>query len=79
MRVKTWKIIDRGKVPEITQTVPYDCECGNEAELPVTGRPIAITGSGGIVFDIGNYSVPTSIQCRRCGRVYMSEIKAEAS
>ena len=35
MRKATWKIIDRGKVPEIASHVDYTCECGHEAQMPV--------------------------------------------
>lgn len=68
MRVKTWKVLDRGVVGPIAGTIPYDCPCGHEAELPVNGRVIAITAGGGIIFD-GPGSLPPKIQCRRCGRV----------
>lgn len=67
MRVKTWKIIDRGLVPEDAQMVPYECECGREAEIPVSGRVLALA-AGGIVFD-GAHAMPPVIQCRKCGRV----------
>lgn len=67
MRVKTWRIIDRGTVPADAPTVPYECECGREAELPVLGRVLALA-SGGIVFD-GDHAMPPTIQCRKCGRV----------
>lgn len=68
MRVKTWKVLDRGTVREEAGTIPYDCPCGHEAELPVAGRVIALTSDGGVVFD-GPGSLPPKIQCRRCGRV----------
>lgn len=75
MRVKTWKVLDYGLVPEGSRTIPYTCSCGHEAELPVKGQVIAILGDGdggdgGVVFDNdGPYALPTKIQCRRCGRV----------
>lgn len=67
MRVKTWRIIDRGRVPDNAETVPYECPCGNEAEIPVSGRVLALA-AGGIVFD-GEHAMPPTIQCRKCGRV----------
>ena len=68
MRVKTWRIIDRGDVPLAAMTVPFVCRCGYEAELPVRGRAIAATQDG-IVFDPGHYAIPTTVQCRRCRRI----------
>lgn len=70
MRVKTWIIVDRGNVPEDALTIPYECECGHEAELPVKGRPMAITGGGGVVFDTDQKGeLPRVIQCRKCRRI----------
>ena len=79
MRVKTWKILDYGAVNRGAQTVPYECQCGREAELPVLGRVIAITGGHkhqgdeGIIFDPGPRALPRKIQCRKCGRVLVLE------
>ena len=74
MRVKTWKIIDRGGVTKTANTIPYECECGHEAELPVNGRAIAMFSGGGIVFDTGSKGeLPLKIKCRKCGRVFQNE------
>ncbi len=80
MRVKTWKVLDRGIVPEDAATIPFECRCGREAELPVLGRVIAVSGGHepgeadqALVFDIGRHAVPTKIQCRKCGRVLINE------
>ena len=70
MRVKTWKIIDYGDVPETASTIEFTCvKCGREAMLPVTGCAIAQSGSA-LIFDIGDYAMPRTIQCRKCGRVF---------
>lgn len=65
-RVRTWKVLEWGKVPEDTvQTVEYTCtKCWREAEMPVVGLPIAQIGQG-IVFDTGG-AMPARIQCRGC-------------
>lgn len=79
MRVKTWKVLDYGKVPKSAPTVPFECWCGHEAQLPVLGRPIAITGGHwspgdeGIIFDPGPHAIPAEIQCRRCNRIFALE------
>lgn len=66
----TWKIIDRGKVPEIARKVSFHCcNCEHDAELPVSGLAVAQIGQG-LVFDIGGYAVPLIIQCRKCRRTY---------
>ncbi len=78
MRVKTWKIIDYGQVPETSTTIPWECHCGRVAQLPVVGRVLAISGGSesngdeSVVFDIGRHAIPTTIQCRKCGRVSTS-------
>lgn len=72
MRVKTWKILDWGDVPQTARTVELTCECGRDAHVPVVGLPIAQIGSG-LVFDIGYHATPTTIQCRKCGRVLTTE------
>jgi lysyl-tRNA synthetase class I len=69
MSVKTWKIIDRGSVPLDARTVEFGCECGQEAQLPIVGTPLAQL-HGGIVFDNDQTGVlPVTIQCRKCGRI----------
>ena len=78
-RVRTWEILDYGKVPRDAATVPYEMECGHEAELPVLGRVIAMTCEGGVIFDPGEYALPTTIRCRRCGRVYTTAKQEELS
>ena len=79
-RVRTWKILDRGDVPEQgARTIPWECACGSEAEIPVKGRVIAVTGDyhtgdTGIVFDTDQIgALPRTIQCRHCGRVLTTE------
>lgn len=84
MRVKTWRVIDRGEVPEGSPTVPFTCRCGREAELPVVGRVIAINGSDeegdhGIFFDNDqDGKTPAIIQCRKCGHVLANGSVKEA-
>ena len=70
MRVKTWKILDMGTVPEGAPTIDFPCpRCRQEAALPIRGRPVALSGDG-VVFDTdGPYAMPATIQCRRCGRI----------
>lgn len=77
MRVKTWKVLDWGDVPNGSPTVPVACRCGVEAELPILGRVLAIIGDGtdieGVIFDQGPYALPSVIQCRRCRRIFTQE------
>lgn len=77
MRQRTWKIIERGPVPEGARTIPFECACGYEAMLPVKGRVIAVNGDKGdhgVFFDNDEAgALPTTIQCRRCGRVLTTE------
>ena len=74
MRVRTWKVLDYGEVPEGSPTCSYSCRCGYEAELPVLGRPLAQMGFSGIVFDNdGPYALPTTVQCRKCRRILTNE------
>ena len=69
MRVKTWRIIDYGTVPEDAPQVPFTCPCGVEAAMPVQGRPLAQVGAG-IVFDtVGPWAIPAVVQCRKCRRI----------
>jgi hypothetical protein len=72
MRKATWKIIDRGTVPEITQHVDFTCQCGHDAKLPVLGLAMAQIGMG-IVFDVGKFAMPKIIQCRKCRRQFIKE------
>lgn len=69
MRVKTWKVLDYGRVPVDAGTVSFTCPCGAEAEMPCLGRPLAQIGAG-IVFDndVDGY-LPETVQCRRCRRI----------
>jgi hypothetical protein len=71
MRVKTWKVLDRGAVPSDARRVQYTCTfCGREAELPVVGTPIAQIEQG-IVFDTDRRGImPPVIQCRKCRRIF---------
>ena len=69
MRVKTWRVLDRGTVPDTAAMVPVSCICGYEAAVPYVGRPLAAIGQG-VVFDVGvPHALPPTIQCRKCGRV----------
>lgn len=85
MRVSTWRILDRGSVPEDARTIPWECACGTEAYIPVKGRVLAImgdddTGDSSIVFDNdGPGALPRVIQCRRCGRVLTTALEEHAS
>jgi hypothetical protein len=66
----TWKIVDRGEVPEQAPSIVFACPgCGHDAELPVIGLPIAQVG-GGLVFDSAPHATPLTIQCRRCRRTF---------
>ena len=72
MRKATWKIIDRGSVPKISNHIEYHCcDCGHDADLPVLGLARAQIGQG-VVFDIGKRAVPKIIQCRKCRRRFES-------
>ena len=65
----TWKILDRGKVPDRALAVSYACPgCEREADLPVLGLPLAQMSGGGIVFDTQPYAMPAVIQCPHCRR-----------
>jgi hypothetical protein len=70
MRKATWKIIDRGVVPEITPAVDFTCQCGHEASLPVMGLAMAQIGMA-LVFDTGKHAMPDIIQCRKCRRTFV--------
>jgi hypothetical protein len=74
-RPRTWKIIDRGDVPQQgARSIEFDCICGMSADLPVLGLVIAQTGCGipgelpNVIFDRGPQAMPREIQCRRCRR-----------
>jgi len=70
MRVKTWKVIDRGEVPNDGPMIAFPCRCGYEAMLPVRGRALAIIAGGGVVFDTNERgALPAVIQCRKCLRI----------
>lgn len=74
MRVKTWKVLDYGLVPESAPSHEYTCVvCGREAFLPMKGRPLAQIQQG-IVFDNDeDGALPTVIQCRKCRCIFESE------
>lgn len=75
MTVKTWRILDRGTVPDDAVSVPYACVCGAEAMLPVQGRVIAQLADG-VVFDTDQVGVlPATIQCRKCGRILTNDVR----
>ena len=67
--MRTWKILDRGEVPEPATKALMTCvSCGTEASIPVVGMAIAQVGQG-LVFDRGTYHMPHVIQCRTCRKV----------
>jgi hypothetical protein len=70
----TWRVIDRGRVPDPPPNVAqFTCtSCWAEAALPVLGLPIAQIGSG-LVFDLGDHAMPRVIECRRCRHRYETE------
>ena len=72
----TWKIINRGTVPDpAPNTVAYTCMgCMREADLPVVGLAIAQVDSG-LVFDVGPMDTPRVIQCRHCRRRFELEAR----
>ena len=70
------------------ELVPINCQCGEEAGVPMAFPPqsliIAVLGGGGIVFDNPQYEppanwMPTEIQCRRCRRILVSKKAKEES
>ena len=68
--MRTWKVIEWGRVPQSAATIEYGCpDCGYEALLPVLGIVIADLGHG-LVFDVGPHALPDEVQCRRCRRRY---------
>jgi hypothetical protein len=73
-RKPTWKVIDRGKVPDpAPNEAMLTClDCGAEAALPVVGIAIAQLHQG-LVFDVGEHAIPRAIQCRRCHHRYETE------
>lgn len=77
MRVKTWKIIDRGDVPlDSRSTAELTClKCGREAFIPVVGRPLAQTGEGIIFDNDADGVVPAIIRCRKCGNTLQHEAR----
>lgn len=69
----TWKVIDRGEVPDDAPLVLFDCpKCAYEAWLPMVGVALAQL-RGGIVFDGGDHAMPRVIQCRHCRRRFDME------
>jgi len=78
MRQRTWKVLERGRVPEGARLTEYTCECGHDAMLPVLGVPLAQLGQG-IVFDRGPYAMPEVVQCRNCRRVFATEATGAAN
>lgn len=77
-RVRTWEVLDYGEVDRSSPTIPFQAECGHEAELPVCGRVMAIT-SGAIIFDVEGGKSPAKIRCRRCGRVFVNSTESTPS
>lgn len=77
---KTWDVLDRGEVPvPPTTSIEYPCaRCGNEAELPVKGQPIAMLQDGGVIFDSEDYALPREIRCRKCRRVFTTDARSAA-
>lgn len=72
MRVKTWKVLDYGQVPEDATPVEFGCVCGHEAFVPVLGRPLAQSGMG-LVFGTEGGALPDSIKCRKCRRIFTKD------
>jgi DNA-directed RNA polymerase subunit RPC12/RpoP len=73
VRVKTWKILDRGNIPHNARTVEFTCmTCGRDAHLPVVGLAIAQVDEA-LIFDHPGHAIPPLIQCRKCGHVYEQE------
>ena len=70
----TWKVIDRGKVPDPAPNhIMYACmNCMREAELPVVGVALAQINSG-LVFDSDEHAMPAVIECRKCRHSYELE------
>lgn len=65
----TWKIVNRGGIPEDAETIEFECPgCGKEALLPIVGLPLAQL-SGGVIFD-GAHVMPPEIQCRVCRKQF---------
>ena len=69
MRVKTWKVLDYGLVPEGASTVSFSCVCGYEAEMPVSGTPLAQIGAGIVFSPDSAGALPAVVQCRKCRRI----------
>lgn len=75
----TWRILDRGDVPERAAVIAYTCTgCDRDADLPVMGLALAQISGGGIVFDIGPHAMPALIQCPHCRRRYELAEKSES-
>lgn len=72
-RPRTWRVIDRGSVPEGSRTIEFSCPgCGVDALLPVAGVALAQVGPG-LVFDGGPRAIPAEIECRSCRRRFERE------
>lgn len=80
MRRRTWKILNWDSKPDleqITSFVPFTCECGAEADCPVSGVGVIVEGvihGMTCVTDPSTprpfWFLPNSIQCRKCGRSF---------
>lgn len=76
MKIKRWKILDRGSVPVLAETVSYTCPaCLRDAELPVLGTVIAQLGPG-LIFDPGPRALPSSVRCPSCHHSFELEVPA---
>lgn len=71
MKIRAWKVLDRGNVPTSgANETSYTCfGCGNDSRLPVVGTVIAQLRSGP-VFERPGYATPALIECRHCRRRY---------
>lgn len=88
MRKRTWKVVDWSTKPEsspVTAYLPFTCECGAEAECPVSGAGVVVEA---IICGMECVTDPTTpkpkwflpdiIQCRKCGREFETQGREES-
>ncbi len=61
--------------PKITRDIPLDCECGQEALVPIDGSKAVLSVKGmSVVLDTNSSweknTMPGKLQCRKCGKIY---------
>jgi hypothetical protein len=81
---KTWRVLKWDSRPPGArdgEPVPFECDCGEDANVPTAGDPgspiIAILGRS-VIFDNSGHVpprgwLPEHVQCRKCARHLINE------